>query len=616
MISKLIDYSLLGTLFLLPIVLIRLYKSLLVATLLPLISIFSVGILVQSSDYFGLNWNATAIKSFLILAAICCFFTIDRTQSKSNNKGFRPQILSLGVPSLVIFIGIILGRVLAHNQTPHILTNIAFYGGEDNAKWFNVTSLIAQQKALSIGDIGGVGVTFLVVCSAIVRTVFPVIGLGSGPIDVAICTTAVAQLFLVALSPLALISFTKLLGNEQYSYRVTPPLWTSAFLISAGSANFVSLGHLSAQIVLPIIVLSVGFLMMDSNDSRVADLYLCLGLFCLTAAASVWLPMQLMTLLIPISILALRAKRLFKQESSKINLDVFLLQLIVFAAIPIGIQTFTYVSSPGNVRNLLSAGGGTNVMSSIQGILPIVLIVLYLLGKPEDSNEMISGRTLRSNYSNLWIVAVIAFFSVSVIFLSYIRLGDAYYGSQKVQYIFSLVLVITLIPVSISSLPPSGRIVRDTIATFTVSVMVLFALNGDPIFKSLGQRVRSEQWPTMLGTELTSWQAYVTSMQIEGKKIEDLPIACGELIPGKRMLSLNSYTYLCTRELVALAGLEKQAGPLVEWQLRADWMKSLSYMREMPGYVTNRNVLILSAEGIVVGVNPVSFYLENRDFSR
>ncbi len=616
MISKLIDYSLLGTLFLLPIVLIHLYKSLLVATLLPLISVFSVGILVQSSDYFGLNWNAAAIKSFLILVAICCFLTINGTQSKSKNQSFRPQILSLGVPSLVILIGIISGRVLAHKQTPNILTNIAFYGGEDNAKWFNVTSLIAQQKALSIGDIGGVGVTFLVVCSAIVRTVFPIIGLGSGPIDVAICTTAVAQLFLVALSPLALISFTKLLGNEQYSYRATPPLWTSAFLISAGSANFVSLGHLSAQIVLPMIVLSVGFLMIDSNDSRDADLYLCLGLFCLTAAASVWLPMQLMTLLIPVSILALRAKRLLKQESSKINLDVFLLQLIVFAAIPIGIQTFTYVSSPGNVRNLLSAGGGTNVMSSIQGVLPLVLLVLYLMGQSEDSNEMISGRTIRSNHSNLWIVAVIAFFSVSVIFLSYIRLGDAYYGSQKVQYIFSLVLVITLIPVSISSLPPSGRIVRDTIATFTVSVMVLFALNGDPIFKSLGQRVRSEQWPTMLGTELTNWQAYVTSMQIEGKKIEDLPIACGELIPDKRMLSLNSHTYLCTRELVALAGMEKQAGPLVEWQLRADWMKSLSYMREMPGSVTSRNVLILSAEGIVVGVNPLSFYLENRDFSK
>ena len=44
----------------LPIVLIHLYKSLLVATLLPLISVFSVGILVQSSDYFGLNWNAAA----------------------------------------------------------------------------------------------------------------------------------------------------------------------------------------------------------------------------------------------------------------------------------------------------------------------------------------------------------------------------------------------------------------------------------------------------------------------------------------------------------------------------------------------------------------------------
>lgn len=591
------------------------YKSLLVSTLLPIISIFSVGIIVQSSDSFGLNWNATGIKFFLIFVTICCFSTINKTQSRSTGGNFRLQILSIGVPSFVLLVSMILGRVLARKQTPHILTNIAFYGGEDNASWFNVTSLIAQQKTLNSGHIGGVGTTFLVVCSAIVRTIFPIIGLGSGPIDVAICTTAVAQLLLVVLSPLALISFTNLLDNKQYSYRATPTLWTSAFLISAGSATFVSLGHLSAQIVLPIIVLSVGFLMTDSNVDREADLYLALGLFCLTAAASVWLPLQLMTLLIPVSVLALWAKRRFKQESSKFNLDVFLLQLIVFAAIPIGIQTFTYVSSPGTARNLLSAGGGTNVMSSIQGVLPIVLLVLYLLGKSEDSNEMISGRTSRTNYSNLWIVAVIAFFSVSVTFFSYIRLGDAYYGAQKVQYLFSLVLVITLVPISIRSLAASGGIVRDTIATITLSIMVLFALNGDPIFKSLGQRVRSEQWPTMLSAEPTSWQAYVTSMQLEGKKIEELPIACGEFIQDKRMLSLNSYTYLCTRELVALSGLEKEGGPLVEWQIRADWMKSLRYMREMPENVKNRNVLILSPDGDVVGVNSMSFYLENRDFS-
>ena len=613
--GKLIDYLLLGTLFVLPIVLIHRYKSILFSTLLPFLSVFSVGILVQSSDYFGLTWNATGIKLFLVIVMICCFCTINETQSRSTTGNLRLQILSIGVPSFTVLGSIILARVLANNQTPHILTNIAFYGGEDNAKWFNVTSLIAQNRSLSIGDIGGVGVTFLVVCSTIVRSILPIIGLRGGPLDVSICTTAVAQLLLVALSPLALISFTDLLNNKQYSWRATPTLWTSAVLISAGSATFVPLGHLSVQIVLPIIVLSVGFLMTESNVDQQADLYLSLGLFCLTAAASVWLPLQLMTLLVPIAVLALWAKRHFR-NTSKFKLEIFLLQLMVFAAIPIGMQTFSYVSSPGNARNLLSAGGGTNVMSTTQGMLPIVLLFLFLLRKSEDTNEKFSDPTSTRNYSNLSIVAFVAFFCVGLVFVSYLRLGDAYYGTQKVQYLFSLVLIITLIPIAICSLLPSGKIMRDTIATFTASVLVLFALNGDPVFRDLGQRMRSEQWPTALGAETTSWQAYVTSMQLRVKRIEEIPIACGEFIPDKRMLSLNSYTYLCTRELVALAGLETKAGPLVEWQLRADWMKSLRYMREMPESVKNRNVLILSPDGEVVGVNSLSFYLENRDFSR
>jgi len=105
-------------------------------------------------------------------------------------------------------------------------------------------------------------------------------------------------------------------------------------------------------------------------------------------------------------------------------------------------------------------------------------------------------------------------------------------------------------------------------------------------------------------------------MTLSKKKIVDLPIACGTIVVGKRYWNVDYGTYLCTRHLVALSGLEKAGGPLVEWQLRGDWQSSVNYLRAMSEEVKSRRILILSVEGKIVGEAPIDTFLKNEGFQR
>jgi hypothetical protein len=174
-----------------------------------------------------------------------------------------------------------------------------------------------------------------------------------------------------------------------------------------------------------------------------------------------------------------------------------------------------------------------------------------------------------------------------------------------------------MIPIAVAKITTSELPIPGFILAGTCSMLLLFSLSGDVTFTALTTKFRAQQWPEIaIWTKEVNWQAYITDMTLSEKKIVDMPIACGEIVVGKRYWNVSYGTYLCTRHLVALAGLEKAGGPLVEWQLRANWISSINYLRMMPDEVKNRNVLILSAEGKVVGEARVDSYFNNDGFQR
>jgi len=594
-------------------------RNLNIAIAVPLLGILSTGIIIQSSHFFGYQWNSNSISLLLIIIILVGAATAVRESGPPSDLIWVRQFLAVGIPVTGILILITVSRLLGKNQLDDLLTNILYINSEDNAKWTNVTSLIVQGKNLGVSDIGGVVTTYLVVCAGFIKVLFPIFGLNDSEISLSILAVVCGQLFLIILAPLSLLPLTKLLSPSRYSWKAAPGFWLSSLIIAGGSTAFQSLGHLASQLVLCLAVYSVCILLTSGSNKKSGVLRLFIGLLCVVATASAWLPLHLLTAVIPIIAVGVALFPSTRSYDKKVlNLSSKVILALILASTPIAIESWRYLtSSKENFQNLLLAGGATNTVSPILSILPICLFILIIIKRQTPETNSAEWMSDDRNHENIAVLMLVTIFTIAVIYVDYVRTGSAHYGSLKVQYMCALILIITMMPIAAAKITASEPPIPGFILAGTCSMLLLFSLSGDQTFTALTTKFRAQQWPEIaIWTKEVNWQAYITDMTVSEKKIADMPIACGEIVVGERYWNVNSETYLCTRHLVALAGLEKAGGPLVEWQLRADWMSSIDYLRMMPDEVKSRNVLILSAEGKVVGEARVDSYFNNDGFER
>ena len=587
-------------------------KSLFVAFSVPLLGMLSTGMIVHSSYFFGIKWTSNLVRLLFVVSLVACSALALKARQNSTERSLLSQMIAVGLPALGIFSFILYSRISAKHQLHGLFTSINFINVEDNAKWTNVTSLITQGKSLGIGDIGGVLTTYLVVCESVLKTIFPIFKLNTSEISLGISTVVCGQLGLIIAAPLFLLPITKILNLSRNIWNSVPGFWVSSLIIAGGSAAFQSFGHLSSQLVLVVGVYSIGLLLTSGTISHDGESIIFIGLFCLTATSSMWLPYQLLTGLIPL--IAVTVFVSLRIRSNRQNIDKMALPplLLTLIAIPIAVDTFNYLTvTDTNFQNLLNAGGGTNTVTPVLLLLPVFLLFSTLTARDKlISVENKAGNPENSD-ENYMILTFVGLVTIAVIYLDYLRTGTSHYGSLKVQFMCSLFLVITLIPIAITKVTNFESPARGFIVSCACSSLLIFAVSSDVTFSSLTQKFRPQQWPeTAISSKDINWQAWITDMADDKKKLSEIPIACGELIVGKSYWNVNSETYLCTRQLHALAGLESTANPLVEWQLRSDWDKSVKYLWALPESVKQRNILVLT-EGKVVEVAQLDKYLFN-----
>ena len=587
-------------------------KSLYVAFSVPLLGILSTGMIVHCSYFFGIKWTSNLVRLLFIVSLVACSTLAIRVGRNNTERSLMKQFVAVGLPALGIFGFILYSRITAKNQLHGLLTSIHFIIKEDNAKWTNVTSLITQGKFLGIVDIGGVLTAYLVVCQSVIKTIFPILRLDTSEISLSISTVVCGQLGLIIASPLFLLPITKILNNNRNIWKSIPGFWLSSLVIAGGSAAFQSFGHLSSQLVLVVGVYSIGLLLTSGTISHDGELITFIGLFCLVATSSIWLPYQLLTGVIPL--IALGVFISLRLRSHRLDIAVFasIPLMLSLMAIPIAVDTFNYLTlTDTNLQNLLVAGGATHTATPVLLLLPVFLLFSTLMARDKlvSAEHTISDR--ESNYENYTILAFVGLFTVVVIYFDYLRSGFSNYGSLKVQFMCSLFLLITLIPIAITKVTNFEVPTRGFIVSCACSSLLLFAVSSDVTFSSLPQKFRSQQWPENAAwSKDLNWQAWITDMSENRKKLSEIPIACGEFIADEPYWNVNGETYVCTRQLHALAGLESTAGALVEWQLRGDWAKSVGYLRALPENIKSRNVLVLT-EGKVVGMVQLDEYLSD-----
>ena len=232
---------LLGLYMLLPLLAWWISRSATLVVVSTALGIGLAGNLVQTTIALGLDWNVRGLQ-YLVLAV---FVLVLLKATVMNRMGISlggmtgsRQFIVLGIPALAIGAFLILMRLMAPDS-PGSLTAVGYLINhplaEDNAKWLNLTSQLAQGSDISFN--GYAGGPLLVVMSAVAAliAVLSTIMLG-GVNEVAVATNTLlgTQFLLIALVPFAFAPIAErgFLGGGLAARRVpAAAIWTGMFVV-------------------------------------------------------------------------------------------------------------------------------------------------------------------------------------------------------------------------------------------------------------------------------------------------------------------------------------------------------------------------------------------------
>ena len=563
------------------------------------------GVAVQTLDLLGLDLHQNLISA--IGTVVLVMFTVREfgTEPTKVVKISRKPLLFL-LPSVLVGTLVVVSRLMADGQKSGSLSNINFIRGEDDAKWLNVISQLLSGNHVVVGNVGGVCVSFLSGVVSFARTLFPLFSLSTNEVSLVIDCLIVAQFLLVLALPLVIMSVyrSEMALNEIWAIL---PIHTvvSLFLMSA-SSQFMSVGHLSAQLVL-VFGLSAAVHYVSPVDDHIgqSDDRKTVGLVLVLGVTTSWLPLQVLSIVPSVFLGVFVTKAMITRRVSARNFHWIGASLVLtVGGLLVARNTMIYLSSNKNtITNLLSATGATQVHTTLVIFLAMASIVLAAVFVPRAGPQSVS--------SAVWLVVTIAAVLMVFVMADYVRTGKSNYGTQKLIYLTLTVIVgALLIPGVISLIGRTSSDVR-TGALLAFSSALALGLVMDGSLLPWLELVKTSQWHSTASVADSPWARFTLSTDDSELTLETIPVACAIKKADSRVPALDWTTYACTRFLTSIAGLESSAGPLVEWQLRNDWEKSKGYLLELPDEILDRNLIFIDESSKFVGLAPIRSILED-----
>ena len=563
------------------------------------------GITVQTLDLIGVDLNQGFISG--VGTAVLTLFTLIEIRAIPEVRSVKdrgPMLFFL--PSVFLGILVVITRITAHGQDSHSLSNINFVGSEDNAKWLNVLSQLLSGDHVVVGNVGGICVSFLSGIVSLSRTFFPLLTLSTNQVSLVIDCLIVAQLLLVLALPAMLIMAYR--PDLTFRDQMTAlPLHTvvAMFLMSA-STKFMTAGHLSAQLVLVFgtaaaihFVSTEQELERDSSDNKFTGLVLVLGV---TAS---WLPLQLLSA-VPSAVLGVSCVRdvlvrgLSIRQVHRLGVSV----ILMIGGLLVARNTFIYVTSDkSTITNLLSASGATPVHTTMVICLALVSVVLSAVFASHSDGHTITH--------SVRLVMIISLVLTAFVMADYLKTGTSNYGTQKMIYLtLTIVIGSLLIPGLLGVLSRISSDLRTTLLLAVASALTL-GLAADGSLLPWLSLTKQSQWHSTASVAESPWARFTLPGKENSMSIATMPIACAIKKAGTTVPAVDWTTYACTRFLTSMAGLEASAGPLVEWQLRNDWVKSKAYLLDLPEVILNRELILIDESSKFVGLAPIKTILED-----
>lgn len=558
------------------------------------------GVLVQMLDLMGLDWRLGGIRNFqtALLVVATGFVLLEKDQDVPARQGIARSMVLMG-PSLMIGVAVVIARLTAAGQQSGVLTDLQFFHSEDDAKWLNVVSQMLTGAHVAVGNVGGVCVGFLAAVLSWSRVGLAILHFSTDDLAMVYSTVAVAQLALVVLVPLALSPMLVLVGRRFRGRELLLMSIVPAAFLASAAVRTMQLGHLSAELLLVI----GSTLLSHACARRSDDKGQALSILILAAGCtSVWLPLQILPGVVSIGIVReiIMARKNGTLVEIRWSQRIFAL-LIVPGSLLISRNLLVYVTdTKSKITNLFSAGGAVQQFQSTTFLLMVILLATALLLKlelPDDSRFDPRPILLACGIVGALLAA------------DYYRTGSSNYGTTKASFLIVAmsVPVLLLVVTAASTDRVSGIDTELRVLSVSLVLGLSFALDGS-MFNVLDV-ARREQWKPQSSVVDDGWKRFTAVNGGSNQRLDELPIACGVAGTTPEILEVNDASYLCTRFLTAITGMESEAGPLVEWQLRRDWEMSLPYLAELPDEVRKRKIIVLSGEK-VLGLENLTTYLE------
>jgi hypothetical protein len=269
---------------------------------------------------------------------------------------------------------------------------------------------------------------------------------------------------------------------------------------------------------------------------------------------------------------------------------------------------------------LFSAGGGTEAVTPLLGLLAIVAVITA--GVFLNSGSAKDRARLYVRFAPL---GALTFFALAIYLLGFWVTGSGpNYGSQKFTFMVVIVAITTTLPLGLMLLDPSAKSQMSVLRWIGVA-SVLFLLTLDSILPRAIANIRPDNWSPPI--PFNNSGAYWFPAEVNGtadQSISGNPVACVYLPNGATApsgiipsgLSDAQRVYSCTRQLAGLSGVDSAAQPVVDW-LRKEWLENTPRweqeyvgLTQLPDFVLDRPVILLDEGSNVNGIESLRVLLE------
>ena len=543
--------------------------------------------------------------------------------------------------SALIAVAFFISRLLAPGEmTP--LSSVGFFvqkvAAEDNAKWLNATSQLADASVIDTwANVGGPLLLIMSFAGVLIGAISFLLYGAVNEVAVSAGSVIFTQVFFVVVAPFALAPIVEKTYRKITDGAQLPKLYSllSIAIISASNAVLLTYGHITLQFTIIAITLWIGAFLAPISRFP-ARLFTTLGVI---ATSLVWFPLAGLSLVILLGSLIYFGRGLISgpRESRKNSTIGFALSLILGAltiqflnsALRYSLGVDSVSAGPAVGESVSGFAGG--ISAAVRSITAPTLPLFDDPGGTEQVTTVLLVLTLVSVLGLVWVrvgkntftrrrlipfipIVLAGGYALAIAFADFWAVGDGpNYGSLKVSFAVFLPILVCSLPFALMTFHRGSAKVNGLGVGAAALIVIMLTL--DTLFPRAVLQLKPANWPGVTGSPY--W--YPAEVRDTGNQaLSSNPIGCVFLPRGAiapTALPQGQLIYTCTRLLAGVAGVETLAAPIVKWELdewlqnRAMWSEVHPQFSALSPEIQKRALILLDGDRQVVGLESLGVLL-------